>query len=136
MLRFLRKLFRPRLKPMNIIRISKKHLLHNYEYLVSLQEPAAMFPVLKSNAYGHGLEQVVRILNRTDAEYLVIDSYPEYVIAKKYSTKPILLLGETLDENYKYFDLKRTTFCVYNTSTLEYLADRGKDLNIHIFLNT
>jgi alanine racemase len=121
---------------MNVIRISKKNILHNYSVLQSLQEGTAMFPVLKSNAYGHGLEQVVRILNRTDAEYLVVDSYPEYIIAKKYSSKPILLLGETLDENYKYFDLKRTTFCVYNLSTLEYLADRGKELNIHLFVNT
>lgn len=136
MLRLLRKLFRPRLRPMNVITISKKNILHNYDYLASLQEPAVMFPVLKSNAYGHGLEQAVRILNRTDAEYLVVDSYPEYVIAKKYSSKPILLLGETLDENYKYFDLKRTTFCVYNLSTLQYLADRWKELNIHIFINT
>lgn len=136
MLRFLRRLFRPRLKPMNVITISKKHILHNYSYLASLQEPAVMFPVLKSNAYGHGLEQVVKILNKTDAEYLVVDSYPEYVIVKKNSKKPILLLWETLDENYKYFDLKRTTFCVYNVSTLEYLAERGKDINIHIFVNT
>jgi len=136
MLRFLRRLFRPRLRPMNIITINKKYILHNYDYLASLQEPAVMFPVLKSNAYGHGLEQVVKVLNKTDAEYLVVDSYPEYVLVKKYSNKPILLLWETLDENYKYFDLKRTTFCVYNLSTLQYLADRGKELNIHIFVNT
>ncbi|MBU0627386.1 alanine racemase [Patescibacteria group bacterium] len=51
-----------------------------------------MFPVLKSNAYGHGLEQVAKILNKTCAEYLVVDSYPEYVIAKKCSNKPILIL--------------------------------------------
>jgi alanine racemase len=77
---------------MNVISINRKHILHNYDYLASLQDSAAMFPVLKSNAYGHGLEQVVKILNKTDAEYLVIDSYPEYVVAKKYSSKPLLLL--------------------------------------------
>jgi len=77
---------------MNVISINKKHILHNYDYLCSLQEPAVMFPVLKSNAYGHGLEQVVRILNKTDAEYLVVDSYPEYVTVKNFSSKPILLL--------------------------------------------
>ena len=121
---------------MNIISISRRNIIHNYEHLHSLQDHAAMFPVLKSNAYGHGLEQVAKILNRTDAEYIVVDSYPEYVIAKKYSRKPILVLWETLDENYKYFDFKITTFCVYNVGTLQYLADRGKELDVHIFINT
>ncbi|MBO4516865.1 alanine racemase [bacterium] len=51
-----------------------------------------MFPVLKSNAYGHGLELVTKILNKTDAPYLVVDSFPEYQIVKKYSNKNILLL--------------------------------------------
>lgn len=136
MFRFLRRLFGPRLRPMNIIKISKNNILDNYDLLAWLQSHAKMFPVLKSNAYGHGLREVVKILNKTDAEYIVVDSFPEYQIVKTYSNKPILVLWETLDENYKYFDLKRTTFCVYNIQTLEYLADRWKELEIHIFVNT
>ena len=77
---------------MNIIRLRKKILLQNLEYLQSLQPQAALFPVLKSNAYGHGLKQITKILSRTDVPYIAVDSYPEYVVVKKHSSLPILIL--------------------------------------------
>jgi len=133
---FLSRLFWPSVYPMNIIRINKKNILANFDYLQSLQPEAAIFPVLKSNAYWHWLKQITKILNRTEAEYLIVDSYPEYLIVKKYSRKPILLLWETLLENYRNFDFKKVTFCVYNLHTLKYLWETEKDIKIHIFLNT
>jgi alanine racemase len=77
---------------MNIIWLRKKVLLQNLEYLQSIQPQAAIFPVLKSNAYGHGLKQVVKILAKSDVPYIAVDSYPEYVVVKKYCTLPILIL--------------------------------------------
>lgn len=106
---------------MNTIWLRKKILLQNLEYLQSLQPQAAIFPVLKSNAYGHGLKHIAQIFAKTNVPYLTVDSYPEYVVVKKYSHLPILLLGETLLDNYKKFDHKQTTFCVYNFGTIRYL---------------
>lgn len=77
---------------MNIIWLRKKILLQNLEYLQSIQPQAAIFPVLKSNAYGHGLKQVVKILAKSDVPYIAVDSYPEYVVVKKHCTLPILIL--------------------------------------------
>jgi alanine racemase len=77
---------------MNIIWLRKKVLLQNLEYLQSIQPQAAIFPVLKSNAYGHGLKQVVKILAKSDVPYIAVDSYPEYVVVKKHCTLPILIL--------------------------------------------
>lgn len=136
MLDFLRRLFHPRVTPMNTIYISRTAIIHNLKLLQSIQPNYALFPVVKSNAYGHGLQQVSKILDKTDVPYLVVDSYPEYVIVKKYSKKNILLLWETLPENYRFFDSKRVTFCVYNLQTLEKLGRRGRDVKIHIFINT
>ena len=85
-------MFSPTVKPMNIIWLRKKVLLQNLEYLQSIQPQAAIFPVLKSNAYGHGLKQVVKILAKSDVPYIAVDSYPEYVVVKKYCTLPILIL--------------------------------------------
>ena len=68
--------------------------------------------------------------------YIAVDSYPEYVIVKKYSKIPILILGETLLENYKHFDHKKATFCVYNIWTIRYLWRLGKATKIHLFFNT
>jgi alanine racemase len=121
MLDFIRRLIHPRVTPMNTIYINRKHIIENLRYLQSLQSQAAIFPVVKSNAYGHGLKQIVQILDKTDVPYLVVDSFPEYSIVKKYSKKNVLLLGETLPENYRFFDHKKVTFCVYNKKTFEAL---------------
>lgn|SRR5574344_1750443 len=99
---------------MNVIRLRRKVLLENLEYLQSIQPQAALFPVLKSNAYGHGLKQIVRMLRKENIPYLAVDSYPEYVVVRKNCDIPILVIGETLLENYRKFDYKKTTFCVYN----------------------
>lgn len=77
---------------MNIVQLRKKVLLKNLSYLQSMQAQAAMFPVLKSNAYGHGLEHVVTMLAKSRVPYLAVDSYPEYLVVKKHSKLPVLLL--------------------------------------------
>lgn len=136
MLDFLRKIFYPHVTPMNTIYIDRSAILHNYSLLQKLQPQADLFPVIKSNAYGHGLKQVTQIVEKTNAPYLIVDSYPEYMIVKKYSKKNILLLGETLPENYRHFNFKKVTFCVYNLKTLETLGRRGKPVKIHLFVNT
>ena len=92
MLDFLKTIFGPRISPMNTIHIRKSSIVHNLEYLQSLQPTSAVFPVLKSNAYGHGLKQMVKILRNVDVPYLVVDSYPEYQIVKKHSDHHILVL--------------------------------------------
>ena len=96
MISFLRKIFLPNPEPMNIIYIHKKNIINNLEVLQSLQPKAEIFPVLKSNAYGHGLKQITKIIKKLDVPYLVVDSFPEYMIVKKYAKQEILLLGETL----------------------------------------
>lgn len=95
-----------------------------------------MFPVLKSNAYGHGLKEVCKILEKTNAKMLAVDSFPEAQIVYKYSKKKVLVIGECAKGQYKYFNFKRTEFCVYNIETLKHLASFRKNIKVHIFLNT
>lgn len=136
MIGFLRKIFLPQPEPMNIIYIHKKNIINNLEVLQSLQPKAEIFPVLKSNAYGHGLKQITKIIRKLDVPYLVVDSFPEYMIVKKYAKQEILLLGETLPDNYYNFNFKRTTFCISNVQALEVIWKINKEVRIHIFLNT
>lgn len=126
----------PDVEPMNCIKISKSALLDNYNYLQSLKPNALLFPVLKSNAYGHWIDEMLKIYKWLPIPYIVVDSYPEYNIVYRHSKFKILLLWETLPVNYKAFNFKRTTFCVYNLETLQVLAKLNKKVNIHLFLNT
>ena len=133
---FFKKIFRPKLQAMNTISIYKSHILHNMGYLQSFHPHASLFPVLKSNAYGHGLEQMTKILESYPTPYLVVDSLPEYFLARKFTKKKFLLLGETLPTNYKEVDFNRVTFAVYNQTTIEHLLKLKKHCTGHLFLNT
>jgi alanine racemase len=95
-----------------------------------------LFPVLKSNAYGHGIKQIIQILSKLEVPYVVVDSYPEYKIVHRYSDKQILIIGETLPDNYRKFNFSRTAFAVYNIQTLQALGRIRKPVRIHLFLNT
>ncbi len=95
-----------------------------------------MIPVLKSNAYGHGLKQLCQILKDSDLPMVAVDSFPEYQVVKKHTDKKVLILGETDVRNYKHFNRKRASFAVYNISTLQGIIDYKKSAKIHIFLNT
>ena len=53
--------FKPNIEPMNRIYISQSAILNNYNYLKTLKPNAELFPVIKSNAYGHGIDQILNI---------------------------------------------------------------------------
>ncbi len=132
----LKRIFNPSVDPINKIFINSKNILHNLNYLQNLQSKSSIFPVLKSNAYWHGLIQITKILKKTNVPYIAVDSFPEYQIVKKYSKKQILILWETNLRNYKKFKFSRATFCVYNIETIRYLAKLNKKIKIHLFLDT
>lgn len=134
MIDVLRKYLKPQYKSLNRIEIVAERILHNYQFLQSLQPQAEIFPVLKGNAYGHGLKLMCKILSN-QTNFVAIDSYPEAQICYKYFKGKILLLSELPLAAYKYCDLKRTHFVVYNSETLKYLANNFPGCNIHLFYN-
>ena len=94
MLSRLRQVLKPRYETLNTIEITAQTLIANYNFLASLQLGAEIYPVLKSNAYGHGLKEVCQILNKTKAKTVVVDSFPEAQIAYKNFQGQVLILSE------------------------------------------
>ncbi len=136
MIGIIRQLLKPKYETLNRIEIDAKKIIDNFYYLKSLQKEAEIFPVLKANAYGHGLKEMCLILNKTSAKMVIVDSYPEAQIAYKYFKGDVLILGEMPLRVYKYTKLKRTEFVVYNERTLRYLSRFGKKVSIHLFINS
>ena len=136
MIHFLRRLIKPRYKTLNRIEIDAAKIAANFAYLQSRQPGAAIFPVLKSNAYGHGLKETCIILNQTEAKMVAVDSYPEAQIAYRYFRGRILILGEMPLDAYDYAKLSRTEFVVYNRETLRELASYGRRAKVHLFVNS
>jgi alanine racemase len=121
---------------LNTIVIEKQKILNNLALLKKLNHNTVVFPVLKSNAYGHGIKEVSTILQNIDVPYICVDSYPEYQIIKEYAQKKVLIMGETFPENYHFYNPKRATPVVYTINTLKALIATGKKRTIHLFLNT
>ena len=136
MLKKIRNFLAPKLETLNRVELNQAALIGNYRYLESLGSGTNIIPVLKSNAYGHGLREVCQILASLQPTMVAIDSYPEYQIVKKELKSDILIMGESHLSVYKQFDPKRTILAVYNLSTLQHLITLGKKFRIHIFLNT
>ncbi len=124
---------------LNTISISTSRISQNLSLLQSLQPHHTIIPVVKSNAYGHGLKQVCQILNtitNIQIPLIAIDSYPEYQIVADTTDKDILVLGETLSSNYHLYNPQRTHLAVGTLEVLQALIDTKRHRNIHLFLNT
>lgn len=137
MISWIKKLVKPMTRPLNRIELRRDQYLQNLLLIQQSKPWSLIIPVLKSNAYGHGLTEVCEILN--DAHHIsmvAVDSFPEYRVVKKHTNKKILILGETWSENYRMFDTERAVFGVYSIHTLQALIALKKKIRIHLFLNT
>jgi len=129
----IRQAFKLKYETLNRLEIKRAAILANYEALKKEQPAAAIFPVLKSNAYGHGLKELAQILNETDAPLVAVDSFPEAQILKKYFKRDILILSRMPRKVYTYATSKRYQFAVADE---EVLAALPRGAKIHLFLNT
>lgn len=85
-------------EPLSYIEISKKNLINNVlQFKKLLNNKAKIAAVIKSNAYGHGDIEIVKIIS-SKVDYFQIDSIEEFERIKSLTLKPILILGY-LNEN-------------------------------------
>ena len=105
------------------MRIDRAALLHNLEVFQKEYAPVRVAPVLKSNAYGHGLVQVARILEATRPPFLVVESYYEAIILRNEGIRsPILVMGYTATENIQRCGLRDVAFTLVSHEQLLELA--------------
>lgn len=125
------------LETLNLIKISRAKILFNYDYFVNKFPQHQIWPVLKANAYGHGLTQIAEILQARNPHYLIVDSYYEALTIWKVSPQQqVLLIGATLPENYQSLNLEKTTLVIYNLEALVALGKLNRPVKIHLKVNT
>jgi alanine racemase len=123
-------------RTLNRIELRADNLLHNVE-LVQAQHPDfEIIPVLKGNAYGHGLAQVAEILNRANCKYVAVDGYFEAAKIRDITKHHILVMGHVLPDNTRLLDMKRCSFVVQDTQGLAALGALHRPVSIHVELNT
>lgn len=129
-------IFLKRLESLNRIEILKDNILFNFDYFKTTTNKN-IFPVLKSNAYGHGIEEIAKILKSRKIEYLICDSYYEALRIWKINRKQkILIMGYNLLSNLKYYNFKKIALVVYDKKTISYLGELNKKIKIHLKIDT
>ena len=116
-------------EPLIRVELSKHRLIHNlheFRKLAPKDEHSypMVAPVLKSNAYGHGIFEVAHILNgEHHIPFCIVDSYFEAVALRAKGFKhPLLVIGYTRPETIESSNLKNVAFTVTNMETLRAIA--------------
>jgi alanine racemase len=123
-------------KTLNTIEISKSRLIHNFNHIQKQNPGFSLIPVLKANAYGHGLIQVGEVLNDVDCDLIAVDGYFEASKLIGITKHRILVLGYILHENYPLIDTKRCSFVIQDSKSLKSIASINKPVKVHLELNT
>ena len=121
---------------LNRVELSGAAVLHNVSLLQKQHPDFEIIPVLKSNAYGHGLREMAQILNDADINLLAADGYFEAARIRRITQHRIVVLGYILPSNVKLLDTKRCSFVVQDTVVLTALGKLRKPVRIHVELNT
>lgn len=136
MLKPLQQALRRNYQPLNTILVSAKNLKKNYSYLSRLNPTIKIAPVLKSNAYGHGIVEVAKILDTLKLPFLCVDSlYEAYQLLNVDIKTPILIMGYVAPMSLK---TKRLPFsyAVFDKEMLQAIAKYQPHAEIHLFVDT
>lgn len=126
----------PSYRTLNELQISSSALQHNHALLRHTYAHLQIAPVLKSNAYGHGLELVAPVFDQLRPPFLVVDSlYEAYAITRLKLKTPILIMGYTHRANLIYKQLP-FQWVVFDLETARALNRSQRDCQIHIFVDT
>jgi alanine racemase len=136
MLEALKKILGKSYQPLNQIELSSMFLIHNYNYLSSRNPAVKVAPVLKSNAYGHGITQIGKLADSLGAPFLCVDSlYEGYELLKAGIRTNILIMGYIDPVNLKVKKLP-FSYAVYSKEQLDAVVAYQKDAGIHIKIDT
>jgi alanine racemase len=118
------------------VRISSDALIHNYvTHKETYGLPVA--PVLKSNAYGHGLLPVARVLESQKPPLLVVDSYFEAETLRQEGIRtPILIVGFVAPKLITRNRLRDVSFVATSLEMIEMLVEFKVQEKIHVKLDT
>lgn len=119
--------------PLITVLISRQKLLENLRAYQKRYSKVQFAPVLKSNAYGHGLVEVAKILDSEKLPFLVVDSIFEATVLRRREIKTkILIIGFVLPRDIIGSRLPNVSFAVTSLDQLKLLAGKGATLHLKI----
>lgn len=96
-----------------------------------------IFAVVKSNAYGHGLAEFSRLIDKYGADGFAVDGIAEARrLRKEGIDKPMFILGMTLPELFKEAGSLRATLTISNWDALKAFIQKKAPAGFHLKIDT
>ncbi|MBK8904707.1 MAG: alanine racemase [Anaerolineaceae bacterium] len=123
------------------IEVNLTRLTENYRAIERAVAPAKMMPILKANAYGHGLVEVARHVVSLGAAYLGVAFLEEGILLREMGiSAPILVLGGIIGNQVPLFlkhDLTLTASSIEKLTQInEAAAEMGVRARVHLKIDT
>jgi alanine racemase len=124
-----------------VVEVSRARLTENYRAIQAAVAPAAVMPILKANAYGHGLLEVARHLVELGATSLGVAFLEEAMALRAAGIcLPILVMGGILGNQIPLFlrhDLTLTASSIDKLRQIDEAArEAGVTAKVHLKIDT
>lgn len=124
---------------LNEIVVDHSALTHNFNYFAKAHPESSIAPVIKANAYGHGLILVADWIKRSlpSIPFVCVDSlYEAYELTKGGIKLDCLIMGYTNPANYQINKRLPYIFGVSDLASLNSLGQYQPHARIHLKFNT
>ncbi len=123
------------------VEVNLKSLKENYLHVKEHIGPVKLMPILKANAYGHGLVRIAQFYQEIGVDYLGVAVVEEGILLRKYGIKtPILVLGGIWENQIPLFiknDLAITASSIDKLRQIEETAAQmKKKAKVHLKIDT
>ena len=114
-----------------VVEVSLERLAENYRAIRGAVAPAAVMPILKANAYGHGLVDVACHLVRLGATSLGVAFLEEAIALRRAGiAAPILVMGGIFGNQIPVFLRHGLTLTASSIDKLRQIDDAARDLGV------
>jgi len=124
-----------------LVEVDLKRLADNFNAIRQYVGSAGVMPILKANAYGHGLLRVAQLMEALGADYIGVAVLEEGILLRENGIRmPILVLGGILGNQvpgFLKYDLTITASSIDKLSQVdEMAAQMGVKAKVHLKIDT
>jgi alanine racemase len=124
-----------------LVEVNLQRLTENFHAIGKSVSPARVMPILKANAYGHGLVRVAQLMESLGAEYIGVAVLEEGILLRQNGVHiPILVLGGILGNQvpgFLKYDLTITASSLEKLIQVDQVATQmGKKAKVHLKIDT
>ena len=124
-----------------LVEVDLNRLADNFNAVRQRVIPARVMPILKANAYGHGLLRVAQLMESLGADYIGVAVLEEGILLRENGIRmPILVLGGILGNQvpgFLKYDLTITASSIDKLSQVdEIAAQMGVMAKVHLKIDT